>query len=217
MNTAGRVLAVVDDVALAARVIESACMLAQLMRREFELVFVEDVAALHAATLPLAQVLSQGRIGWAPLAPADIERAWQVHAERLRVLALRATAARAVPWSMRITRGRLHETAIALLAQPRADLLLAAPPGLHLPGETGERRRIDVFDDGSPQAREALGVARRLAESMDARLAVHRIEPGAAEPPWPADTDLVVLPDTPSARTRLARLRQPVLVVGTPA
>lgn len=211
---AGRVLAVVEDAAGAAAVLDAGCVLAQLLRRELELVFVENAAALAAAELSVTQVLTQGGLAWSPLAAADVERGWRAQAARLRELARRASAPRAVPWRLRVTRGSPGETARALLAGPEADLLLlaAASKAALRRSPPAPRPRVIVLDDGSPAGRQALAIARRLAEALSARLQIACTEDAALV----GAAELLVLPGALFAPPVLAALRTPALLVGVP-
>lgn len=212
MNGAGtgRVLAVLDDAAGAARVLDACCALAQALRRDVQLVFVESRAALAAAELSVTQVLASPGHAWAPLAAEDVERGWRVHAARLRELAAQASRLRAVRWSLRVTRGSLRETTLALLGEAGSDLLLvaAAPPlSARAPG-----RCVVVLDDGGPAGCQALAVATRLAEALPARLQVQRAGPGGLS--LPSAAELVVAPRELLTPAQLAALRVPALLVG---
>lgn len=66
MSAPERVLAVLDDASVAGALIEASCALAQLVRRELQLVYVESAAALAAAALPQSRVLAQAAHAWTP-------------------------------------------------------------------------------------------------------------------------------------------------------
>ncbi len=207
-----QVLMVLDDAAVAAALLDASCALAQLMRRELQLVYVESRAALAAASLPTTQVLARSAQAWAPFAPADVERGWQAEAAHLRTLAERATARRAVSWSMRVVRGALVEAALAL--QPQSDLLLLAGTPRHFDAAQRARRpRIVALDDGQPSGREALHVASQLAQALGARLETRKLatQPNAATA---VDADLLVLPAAALATLPPGEAHPPLLLVG---
>lgn len=206
----GRLLAVLDDTRTAGTLLDISCVLAELMRRELELVYVESAAALAAAALPTTQVLAQATARWTPLAAPDVERAWLADAGRLRALAAQATRSRALAWSLQVTRGTLRETALALQAQ--SDLLLvggtaaalaevartdhraaARTAGRQAPPSTW-RRRVVALDDGSAAGQQAVAIAQRLCSAMGAHLDVRRFDPTQAGPSWLVRPDLVVMP-----------------------
>lgn len=215
MNTGAheQVLMVLDDAAVAAALLDASCALAQLMRRELQLVYVESRAALAAAALPTTQVLARSAQAWAPLAPADVEQGWRAEAARLRTLAERASARHAVGWSMRVMRGALAEAALALRAE--SDLLLVAGTASRFEAARRVRRpRIVALDDGQPSGREALRVATQLAQALGARLETRKL---ATQPPAAAggsDADLLVLPATALATLAPGEPHPPLLLVG---
>lgn len=208
-----QVLMVLDDAAVAAALLDASCALAQLMRRELRLVYVESQAALAAAALPAARVLARSAQSWAPLAPADVERGWLAEAARLRTLAERASARHAVGWSMHVVRGALAEAALALRAE--SDLLLVA--GAQRPFEAAQRTRrarIVALDDGSPAGHQAQLVAARLAQAIGARLETRKL---ATQPPaaaWASDAELLVLPAAALAALPRGAPHAPLLLVG---
>lgn len=207
---AKRLLAVIDDTRTAGALLDISCALAELMRRELRLVYVESAAALAAAALPTSLVLAQATARWTPLAAPDLERAWQADAGRLRALAAQASLARAVAWSLQVTRGTLRETALALQAQ--SDLLLVggsasslaelsgtAPrstthPTRHGARPSSARQLVLALDDGSDAAQQAVAIARQLSDALGARLEVQRFDPAQGGPPRLVRPDLVVMP-----------------------
>lgn len=212
----GRVLAVLDDASGAGALIEASCALAQLVQRELQLVFVESAAAMAAAELPATRVLAQGAQAWSPFAPEDVERGWRTQAARLRALAERASTQRTVRWSMRVTRGALRQTVLAL--RHETDLLLVAPAPAHLALAEARPRRagIAALDDGSAAGHEAVAIAGRLAQALSAPLRVCKIDGQPALPPLGA-ARLVVAPASRLAAPAVAELRVPLLLVGAPA
>jgi hypothetical protein len=211
-----RVLAVLDDASVAAALIEASCALAQLVHRELQLVYVESAAALAAAELSATRVLAQGARAWAPLAPEDVERGWRAQAARLRTLAERATTQRTVRWSMRVTRGALRQTVLALRDETDLLLVAAAPARLALAEAPSRRAGIAALDDGSAAGHEAVALAGRLARALGAPLRVFKIDGQPALPPLGA-ARLVVAPASRLAAPAVAALRVPLLLVGTPA
>lgn len=209
-----QVLMVLDDAAVAAALLDASCALAQLMRRELQLVYVESRAALAAAALPSTQVLARSAQAWAPLAPADVEQGWRAEAARLRTLAARAGARHAVGWSMRVMRGALAEAALALRAE--SDLLLVA--GAAAPFEAARRARrphIVALDDGQAAGRQALQVAAQLAQAIGAKLETRKL---ATQPPaaaWAGDADLLVLPAQALAALPAGEAHPALLLVGS--
>lgn len=222
-----RLLAVLDDTSTAGALLDISCVLAELMRRELELVYVESAAALAAAALPTTQVLAQSTARWTPLAAPDIERAWLADAHRLRALAAQATRPRAVAWTLQVTRGTLRETALALQAQ--CDLLLVGgtAAGLaavarpdqrsaarrHAPPSTW-RQRVVALDDGSAAGQQAVAIAQRLCGALGAQLEVRRFEPAQGGPSGLVRPDLVVMPGPWTVpRTTAGPARTPTLLV----
>lgn len=205
-----RLLAVLDDTRTAGALLDISCVLAELTRRELQLVYVESAAALAAAALPTSRVLAQATACWTPLAAPDVERAWQADAGRLRTLAAQATLARAVAWSLQVTRGTLRETALAL--QTQSDLLLVGgsastlgevtrpahrssmrPARREAPRSPG-RQWVLALDDGSAAGQQAVAIARQLCGALGARLEVQRFDPTQSGPPRLVRPDLVVMP-----------------------
>jgi hypothetical protein len=209
----GRVLAVLDDASVADALIEASCTLAQLVQRELQLIYVENAAALAAAALPTTRVLAQGAQAWAPLAPEDVERGWRAQAARLRALAERATTRRTVSWSMRITRGALRPTVLALRDETDLLLVAAAPSRMALAEPRPRRASVAALDDGSAAGREAVALAGRLARALGAPLRVFEIDGQPALPPL-GSARLVVAPASRLAAPAVADLHVPLLLVG---
>jgi len=221
-GAARQVLALLDDAAPARSVIEMSSAIAHQLQRPLELVYVESTAALLAAALPFAQVLAHGGVGWTPLVPQDVERGYRAQAARLRELAERITVRRSVSWSMRVVRGALTE--LALEPEHQSDLMLigtaagaTGAAGLAAPRTSSAegRPRIAVVADDSEGGRQARQVAQRLAEAMSGLL---QVRPAGADLTAAVAAsrrcDLLVLPRALVGREVLARLAQPVLLVG---
>lgn len=208
MNPAGsapRLLAVLDDARGAWPALELCVALARSERRELQVVFVENATALAAAAWPAARVLAEAALQWTAFAPGDVERGWRVQVARLRRLLDRQP----VSSVLEVTRGRLRETALALMGA--SDLLLVRPlqAGHPLPAR---RRLIVAIDDGSAAGRQAREVAGRLAEVVPSLVRVQAI--GPADVALPA-ADLLVLPRALLTLERFEALRSPTLLVGT--
>jgi hypothetical protein len=214
---ADAVLAVLDDAGVAARLLETSAVLAQLMHRDLQIVYVESAAALAAAMLPATRVLARTLQDWTPLAPADVERGWQADTRRLRSLAARSSGPRAVSWSLRVTRGALHEAARALQAQTDLLLVAEAPAAPWMVPGSPHRQRVLAFDDGSAAGTQALRVAAPLAAALARPWQALSMQAGDA--PWwrVAADDLVVMPAAQFGRATRAGLRAAALLVGTPA
>jgi hypothetical protein len=224
MNTAGTVLAVLDDAAAGSAVLELSSTLARTLQRRLSIVYVESARSLVAAALPIAQVLSHSGSRWVPLLPADVEQGFRAHAARLRQLAERIAVRDALSWSLRVVRGGLPGSAIDLYAE--SDLLLLAanpspwPPGEGLAHPPTRRPVVSVVAEGTEAGQRALLIATRLAQALAAVLETSRIEP-AANPIGPAAalaalarSDVLVLPRAHVDPVALAMLRCPVLLVG---
>lgn len=211
-----RVLAVLDDASVARALLDASCALAQLVQRELQLVYVENAAALAAAALPATRVLAQAAHAWTPLAPEDVERGWRAQAARLRAQAERATARHPVNWSMRVTRGALHQTVLDLCGE--TDLLLVAAAPAHAAPADAPLKRAPVcaLDDGSAAGQEAVRLAGSLAQALGAPLRVFRID-GQPGLPRLGSARLVVAPALRLSAPAVAELRVPLLLVGTPA
>ncbi len=208
------VLAVLDDACAASAVLDISTALAQLLQRQLQLVYVESAAALAAAELSATRVWGQAATQWSPFAPPDVERAWRAHASRLQALAAHASAPRAVRWSLRVTRGALPQTALALLTE--SDLLLVGCSPATFALERGARRRhtVAALDDGGPAGEDAVRIASRLAAALGWRLQTERADPAHGVPTLPKNADLLVLPTTLApGESQIAGSRSPLLLV----
>lgn len=207
-----QVLAVFDEASAAAAVLEISTVLAQLTRRALQLVYVESTAALAAAELSSARVLAPSTASWSAFAPPDVERAWRAQALRLRALAERASQAKAVPWSLRVTRGALRDTALALL--PGADLLLVggtagAFAAAAFTGSAAASRRVVALRRGTGAGEDEVSrVAERLAAALNARLLDLEADDARL-----ARVDLVVAPARLGDARSLAAALAPTLYV----
>lgn len=209
-----QVLALFDDPRAAAALLEISSALAQLMRRELQVVYLENAAALAAAELPATQVLAAARGRWAPLAPRDVAQGFAQEAGRLRALAEQAALQRALQWSMQVVRGALPDTTRRLMQQ--CDLLLVAGDvsRFSLPTAHGHCRSVTALDDGTAAGAQALQIATRLTAALGAQLQRQTV---VAEAGWAlaGPADLLVLPH--SLQPVLTRRRPPwptTLLVG---
>lgn len=208
MNAAGsapRLLAVLDDTRGAEPALELCVALARSERRELQVIFVEHAPALAAAAWPAARVLAEAAAQWTAFDAGDVERGWRVQVQRLRRLLDRQS----VGSVLEVTRGRLRETALALLGA--TDLLLVRPLQAG-PSVPARRRLIVAVDDASAAGQQALQVAARLARAVRAQLRVLPV--GPEDPVLPA-ADLLVLPRALLTAERFEHLRSPTLLVGT--
>lgn len=213
-----RVLALLDDAACGAELLELASPLAREMQRELSVVYVQSTRSLVAAALPFTQVLPHGGLQWMPLQPGDVEQGFRAHEARLRQLTARVALRDALHWSLRVMRGSLGEAAAQLQAESDL-LLLARTPPLQPRGSRSApppRRRpvVATLGDDGDADRRALQVATQLARALAGVVEVAHIDHGAARPLALAHCDVLVLPRAAFDAAALARLRCPVLLVG---
>ena len=215
-EAAPRLLALLDDDAPAAPLIELSSALARQLGRPLEVVYVESAAALLAAELPGTCVLAQGAAQWRPLAADEVERAFRSRAARLQALLDRLPGQPALEvCALRVVRGALQRAAFEL--QPRSDLMLVAPtapPPMATPAPSARVRRLVVLlADDTPVGRQARAVAHDAARLLEGELDE---PPGgmAATALGALRCALVVLPRTRMVPGLLERLWQPVLLVG---
>jgi hypothetical protein len=219
-----RLLALLDDGALARSVIEMSSAVAHQLQRPLELVYVESAPALLAAALPFAQVLAHGGLQWTPLAPQDVERGYLVQAARLRALAERIALRRSVDWSMRVVRGALSQVALELRTE--SDLILvastpvASAPAAPSPmaprrSAAGRRPVIAVVTDRSAAGQQAQRLAEQLAHALSGVLLVRQAAAdGRSVVAGIGRCDLLVLPQALVRAGEVAALAQPTLLVG---
>lgn len=217
-TAAHQLLALLDDAAQAAPLIELSSALAQVLRRPLEVVYVESTAALLAAALPVTRVLAPGGAQWQPFDALDVERGYRSQATRLRALIERLARRQAIEGSLRVVRGALQQAALEL--QPRSDLMLlgssAGVPTLAAPRRSGPRpvRVVAVIGDESEAGRAARRVAEEVARALGGVLAEPSAGDEAALLAGSLRCELLVLPRTRVAPRLLAGLRQPTLLVG---
>lgn len=212
----GHVLAVFDDAAIGATVLEWSIVLARMAGRDLGIVYVESVPALRAAALPFTRVLQHVGAQWAPFDTQDVERGYRVQQARLRALAERASQRQQVRWTLRTTRGALTQAALALQAE--SDLVLVGSSSA--PSEITVQRlerpgRVLVLIDDSPASDQARRVAGDLARQLGAACVALRVDLAdiAAELSR-AQADLLVIPRGLGAPAVLQLARRPVLLVG---
>jgi len=221
----GRVLVVIDDAAAGALVLELSAALAQALRRELGLVYVESAQALVAAALPPTRVLPFAGASWRPLTPEDVEQGFRMQGARLREAAARIAVRREVRWSMRTVRGELAIAVAGLAAETDLLLLAGALSGFEPARPRGAARPrrpvVAVPVTAGESGARALEVATRLAQALAGVVdtpseAAAWPHTGAGDPIRAASTrcDLLVLPREGLDPRRLAGLRCPVLQVG---
>jgi hypothetical protein len=220
MNTTAseRVVVVLEDLQGAQAVLEFSCTLAQVTRRELQIIHVQSPVALAAAALPDTQALGPTATHWTALAPQDVERAWRAHAARLRTLAQRASQARRVSWSMHVERQTMLET-LAVLGTD-SDLLFIETPAAPFFSALGKgyvAQRIVALNDGTRTGERAESIAGQLAQALRARLDVLQHSPGQGMPAAVLGAALVVAPQGIVDVDGLSMVRAPVLIVGTGA
>lgn len=225
-HATAQVLALLDDAASGAALLELASPLARVLQRELSVVYVESSRSLVAASLPFTQVLARSGLQWLPLQPDDVEQGFRAHQARLRQLTARVALRDALRWSLRVVRGSLGEAAKQL--QSESDLLLLAgtPP---LPTRSGSdaasrltRRQplVAVLGDGDEASQRTWQVASELARALMGVVEVVHIDRRARLLDQPerllalARCNVLVLPRTTLDAGALALLRCPVLLVG---
>jgi len=175
-SSPSRVLALLDDAAAGAALLELSSTLARMVQRELSVVYVESTPSLVAAALPFAQVLAPGGGAWQPLRPEDVERGFRAQAARLREMAARVALRDAVGWSMRVMRGNLAQAASDL--REESDLLLLSAairwPTPDLSPRVSRRPVVHVLDDGSQAGQRAVQIARQLVLALGGVLELER-------------------------------------------
>jgi len=219
---AREVLALLDDAAVAASVLELSAALAGVVQRDLAVVYVESESALSAAALPVTSVLAHAGAQWAPFAPQDVERGYRAQAARLRQLIAHLPARYAVRCSMRVTRGALQQTALDLLTE--ADLILvgsmssAAALSARQAPRTRGRLVVTALSDGTASGDAAVSLARRVAAALEAVVHVTRVElgaaGGAAALAESMRSDLLVVPHALLDAQAMAKLACTTLLVG---
>jgi hypothetical protein len=213
--TTGHIAVVLDDVAAAAALLEWSSALAQSLRREVRVVYVESASALAAATLPLTQALAHAGASWVPYGPQDVELGYRVQLVRLREMLRQAAERHAIHGSLQVVRGALHAAALELNEQSDLVLVGAAAPVLGAARSVQRCHSMLVWADDSEQGLQLVRVATLCAQALGAtqrRLHVD-VEVDAAEVVQ-ARADLLVMPRQQMSARSLARARQPVLLVG---
>ena len=214
-----QVLVLLDDAAAGERLLAMSSALAQALKRDLGLVFVENSRSLAAAALPFTQVLSQPGSGWVPLSTQDVEQGFRAHAARLRNLAQRIAPQRQVDWSLRVVRGDL-DAAVASLGVESDLLLLSALQGIEAPPSPARRTTVvAVARHTDAAAQRAEAVAAVLVRALDGMLNTLQ-EPGLAHAfaanrlPAHTEPDILVLPRVLLSPRLLAERRCPLLLVG---
>jgi hypothetical protein len=223
-RAAAQVLALLDDAACGAALLELASPLARVLQRELSVVYVESARSLVAAALPCTQVLAHSGLQWMPLQPGDVEQGFRAHEARLRELTARIALRDALHWSLRVVRGNLGEAAARLQSESDLLLLAHAPPLQPRSSRTAPQPRrppvVATLGDGDDASRRALQVATQLARALQGVVQVAHIDTVARLPEQPdrlralAHCDVLVLPRATLDAVTLALLRCPVLLVG---
>lgn len=223
-RAAAQVLALLDDAASGAALLELASPLARVLQRELSVVYVESSRSLVAAALPFTQVLAHSGLQWMPLQPGDVEQGFRAHQARLRQLTARVALRDALRWSLRVMRGSLGEAAEQLQSESDLLLLSHAPSmgphnafSAHLPRRRPVVVAVGVGDDASQRA---LQVATQLARALEGVVQIARIDRSGRGPEQPdplralGHCDVLVLPRATLDPVSMARLCCPVLLVG---
>lgn len=210
---AGEVLAVFDDEAASALVLEWSGMLARVTGRDLAVVYVESTVALRAAALPITQVLSHAGAAWVPFGPDDLERGYRIQAARLKARAEQVAHRHAVRCSLRTARGAAAQAALGLASDATMVVLGSARPRLPGPGPVTPRVVL-MFDSVEPDAR--LGsLAQDLARGMGGTCTQRRVDAAdLCAVLAGVQADLVVLPRHLADPAAVAIARQPLLIVG---
>jgi hypothetical protein len=222
---ASRVLALLDDAAAGAAALELSSALAQALRRELAVVYVQSARSLDAAGLPITQVLSHAAQSWRAFSTQDVERGFRVHEARLREMAARIALRHAVNWSLQVMRGSLAGAATDLWTETDLLLLMAGSPAPALPafGPAHKSRRrpvVAVVSEGSAAGERAQRVAAQLAQALAGVVESARVDAAAqllgraGALASLACCEVLVLPRAPLEPGALGRLRGPVLLVG---
>lgn len=212
-TAASEVLAVFDDEAASALVLEWSGMLARVTGRDLAVVYVESTVALRAAALPITQVLSHAGAAWAPFGPDDLERGYRIQAARLRARAEQVAHRHAVRCSLRTARGAAAQAALTLAGDATMVVLGAARP--RLPGPSPLMPRVVLLFDAVKPDAQLRSLAQDLARGMGGTCAERRVDADdLCAVLAGVQADLVVLPRHLVDPAAMAITRQPLLIVG---
>jgi hypothetical protein len=213
-RTGREVLAVLDDATAGKSMLEWSGMLAQAVRGDLAVVYVESTLALRAAALPITRVLSHLGGEWVAFDASDVERGYRAQAERLRAQVERVAARHAVRCSLRTARGALVQQALAV-ADASALVLVAPTVRWPSPTRTPGPPRVLVLLEPGVTAERARRLAHELGRRLSGRCSERTVEPSALGAALDeASADLIVLPLALAEPVAVARARQPVLLVG---
>jgi len=137
-----RVVIALDESEGSWQALEEAARLAAALHVELAGLFVEDVTFLEAAALPVTRALGVSARGPIDMAPDLMERAFRVHAGRLRTRVMETSARWGLRASFRSVRGTIAETIEAELVE--GDIVAL--------GRTGRRRRNHTVVGTTAQA-----------------------------------------------------------------
>ena len=112
-----RIVVALDESEGSRQALEEAARLAAALQVELVGLFVEDVTYLEAAALPVTQALSATARGPLHMAPDLMERAFRVHADRLRSRFMEASSRWGLRASFQTMRGIIPEQLAAQLAK----------------------------------------------------------------------------------------------------
>ena len=186
---ARRIVVTLDASACGRAALETAAKLAAQMQAELWGLFVEDVALLRLANLPLASEVPLPCAVPRPLEPVRIQNALRLHAERVRQALAEAADRRQLRWSFQVLQGDVVRTSRALAEQ--AELLILGWAEMVASGVSAGALRaatgsILVIDEGPPGGDRVLRAAVALAQLLGSELLVLRPEgsgdEGAAGP-----------------------------------
>ncbi|MFO1220873.1 MAG: hypothetical protein U1E89_21110 [Burkholderiaceae bacterium] len=212
-----QVLAVIDDAAACASLLEWSGALAQAVHCDLTVVYVEDTLALRAAALPITQVLAHVGTGWTSFDIPDVERGYRVQAARLRQQTERMAARLELRCSMRTARGALAQAALAVADE--AALVVVAPAALRsVPAQASRMPKVLALWADRSQLGAVRRIATQLARGAGGSWAERQVDEAALPAAvGEAQADLIVLPRALAQPGVLARARQPVLLVGEAA
>ncbi|HBY97896.1 MAG: universal stress protein [Ardenticatenaceae bacterium] len=197
-----RILVALDVSSYSLAALDAAAELAAGLRAELLGLFVEDINLVRVADLPFSREMGLFSATVRQFDRREVERQFQVQAERARQALMLIAGQAQVRWAFRVTRGPVASEVLA--AASEADLIalgkvgwsLAGParlgstahavvsetprPALILQGRVRPGAPMLVVYDGSPGAHAALAVATHLARRANRQLTVLIVADGSA-------------------------------------
>lgn len=172
---ARRIVVTLDASACGRAALETAAELAAQMQAELWGLFVEDVALLRLANLPLASEVALPCAVPRPLEPVRLQHALRLHAERVRQAVAEAAGRRQLRWSFQVLQGDVVRTSRTLAEQ--AELLILGWAEMVASGMSAGATRaatgsILVIDEGPPAGDRVLRAAAALAQLLGSELLV---------------------------------------------